>query len=99
MNDVILWLLAGSWGALLGALFFGGLWWTVEKGLDSPFAAVWFLGSFLARTATTLAGFYFLTLWGDWTNLIAGLIGFVISRSVVTRVLRRKEERHAPDLR
>ena len=37
-------------GALLGAFFFGGLWWTVQKGVASERPALWFLGSLLLRT-------------------------------------------------
>ena len=37
-------------GALLGAFFFGGLWWTVQKGVTSEQPALWFLGSLLLRT-------------------------------------------------
>ena len=45
-------------GVLLGAFFFGGLWWTVRKGLSSNRAALWFLGSLLLRMSVTLTGFY-----------------------------------------
>ena len=38
-------------GALLGVFFFGGLWWTVQKGVASERPAFWFLGSLLVRTA------------------------------------------------
>jgi F1F0 ATPase subunit 2 len=72
---------------LLGALFFGGLWWTVLKGLTSPRPALWFLGSMLLRTGITLSGFY-LVSGGDWQRLLACLAGFVIARLVVTRLTR-----------
>ena len=36
-------------GLVLGAIFFGGLWWTVRKGLSSQQPALWFLGSMLLR--------------------------------------------------
>ena len=35
MNDVLTLALALLVGALLGAFFFGGLWWTVHKGVAS----------------------------------------------------------------
>ena len=35
MNEVLLLALALSAGVLLGAVFFGGLWWTVRKGVSS----------------------------------------------------------------
>ena len=37
-------------GSMLGVLFFGGLWWTVQKGVTSDLPAFWFLGSLLLRT-------------------------------------------------
>jgi F1F0 ATPase subunit 2 len=49
MNEVSLLALALSAGLLLGAIFFGGLWWTVRKGASSEQPAFWFLGSLLLR--------------------------------------------------
>ncbi len=46
-------------GVLLGAIFFGGLWWTVRRGVSSGQVALWFLGSMLLRTCIVLAGFLF----------------------------------------
>ena len=66
-------------GMLLGAIFFGGLWWTVRKGVSSPRPALWFLGSLLLRTSIALAGFYFVS-GGHWERLLACLLGFVIAR-------------------
>ena len=34
MSDILALALALLAGALLGAFFFGGLWWTVQKGVD-----------------------------------------------------------------
>ena len=49
------------WRALvLGAVFFGGLWWTVRKGVSSTQPALWFFGSLLLRMSIVLAGFYFV---------------------------------------
>ena len=67
MNDLLALALAFVAGALLGAFFFGGLWWTVQKGVASERPAVWFLGSLLLRTAVILAGFY-LVSQGHWST-------------------------------
>jgi len=72
-------------GLGLGAIFFGGLWWTVRKGVSSTRPALWFLGSLLLRTSVTLAGFYFVGR-GHWEWLLACLLGFIIARIVVTRL-------------
>ena len=71
-------------GVALGAIFFGGLWWTVRFGISSAHPAICFLGSYLLRTAVSLAGFYFVSR-GDWRRLLACLLGFVMARLLVTR--------------
>ena len=73
---------AGIAGGALGAIFFGGLWWTVIRGVSSERPALWFFGSMLARTSIALAGFYFVG--GDnWERWLLCLLGFVLARLVV----------------
>ena len=74
-------------GVLLGAMFFGGLWWTVRKGLSSDQPAIWFLGSLLLRTGIALAGFYFIAR-GHWERLLVCVLGFVAARLMVVRLTR-----------
>ena len=74
-------------GIALGTIFFGGLWWTIRLGISSKWAAVWFLGSLLLRTATALAGFYFVSQ-GDWRKVLACLVGFLIARFLVVLLTR-----------
>ncbi len=78
-------------GMLLGAFFFGGLWWTVQviTGSDNPYLVS--IASFLVRVAVVLAGFYFL-LRADWPYLLAGLAGFIIARIILTHKLKSGEE-------
>jgi F1F0 ATPase subunit 2 len=104
MNEVLLLALALLAGMLLGAIFFGGLWWTVRKGVSSEQPAFWFLGSLLIRMSIVLAGFYFVS-GGQWERLLLCLVGFVIARLVVTRLTRSsgdnqsvpvQEARYAP---
>jgi F1F0 ATPase subunit 2 len=85
-------------GLLLGAMFYGGLWWTVRKGLASPSPALWFIGSLLLRTCITLTGFYAVA-GNDWKRLLACLLGFIMARIIVTRLTAlppAKETSHAP---
>lgn len=84
-NEILDWILVSLAGAALGAIFFGGLWWTVRKGLTSKRPALLFLGSMLLRSGITVAGFYFLT-GGELDKLLAGLLGFIIMRAVVMRL-------------
>ena len=89
---------------VLGVLFFGGLWWTVRKGVPAKRPALLFLCSMLLRAGVVIAGFYVVSD-GDWQRLLACLFGFVIARFIVTRVAGppledyaapTKEPDHAP---
>jgi F1F0 ATPase subunit 2 len=79
MNEIAILTLCLLAGAALGMIFFGGLWWTIRLGLGSKVPAIWFLGSLGLRTATALAGFYFVS-HGDWRNSLACLLGFLSAR-------------------
>lgn len=85
-------------GLLLGALFFGGLWWTVLKGVSARQPALWFGASLLLRTALVLAGFYFVS-GADWKRLLLCLLGFIAARFIVIRLTDMPVgtgENHAP---
>lgn len=77
-------------GMIVGIVFFGGLWWTVRRALSSGQAAIWFSGSFLARTAIALTGFYFAAQ-GDWRRMLGCVAGFLGARLCVVRFTRMKE--------
>lgn len=87
MPDALIWTLAAVAGSLLGAFFFGGLWWTVRRGVASQHPALWFLGSALLRMGVTVTGFYFVG-GGEWRRLLACLLGFVAARFIVIRLTR-----------
>jgi F1F0 ATPase subunit 2 len=90
MSETARILAAALAGMLLGVFFFGGLWWTVRKTLSSRQAALWFSGSFLARTAVTLIGFWFASQ-GDWRRMAGCVAGFLAARLLVIRFTRLKE--------
>ena len=87
MNETLSLVLALVTGVLLGVMFFGGLWWTVRKGVSSKRPALWFFGSLLLRISITLAGFYSVS-GGHWERLLLCLLGFVIARLIVKRLTR-----------
>lgn len=102
MNEPLTLALAGLCGGVLGALFFGGLWWTVRRGMSSKHPALWFLGSMLVRTTAVLLGFY-LASGAHWDRLLLCLLGFVVARPIVTWLSRwpgqdrsPQDARHAP---
>ena len=78
-------------GLLLGAIFFGGLWWTVRRAFSSTQPALWFVSSMFLRTGIVLAGFYFIAR-GRWESLLVCLLAFVMSRIIVTRLARLAEK-------
>jgi F1F0 ATPase subunit 2 len=91
MNEIFMMVPPLVAGMLLGAMFFGGLWWTVRKGVSSTRPALWFFGSLLLRTSLTLAGFYVVSD-GHWERLLACLLGFTLARLIVTRLTRFVEK-------
>jgi F1F0 ATPase subunit 2 len=103
MNEAVTLALAWLAGLALGALFFGGLWWTVRAGITARRPALWFLGSLLFRMGIALAGFYAVSA-GNLNRLLVCLFGFFIARSIVTRLSGAPgkspcptgAERHAP---
>ena len=87
VNETMTLFLAGCAGLFLGAIFFGGLWWTVRKGVTAKQPALWFLGSMIARMSIVLAGFYFVG-GGSWQRLLICLVGFIGARLIVVRLTR-----------
>lgn len=104
MNEIMSLVLAWGTGGLLGVYFFGGLWWTIRKGISSTQPALWFFGSMLLRMSVTLLVFYCVSD-GHAGRLLLCLIGFVMARLAVTLLTRPipenatpsgREPRHAP---
>lgn len=95
MNETLTLLLAWVAGLFLGAIFFGGLWWSVRRGVASKHPALWFLGSALVRMSVVLAGFFVIGR-EHWERLLLCLLGFVIARFLVTLITRRPVESHNP---
>jgi F1F0 ATPase subunit 2 len=87
MSEPLNLLIALLAGLVLGGMFFGGLWWTIQKAVDSRSPAIWFLGSLLLRMSVTLAGFY-LVARSQWEGLLACLLGFIVARTIVLRLTR-----------
>jgi len=100
MNEPLSLMFALIAGMMLGAMFFGGLWWTVHKGVAAKHPALWFMASMVLRTGIVVTGFYFV-LGDDWWKLLVGLFGFIVARSVSIRLTQQKSEltgvaSHAP---
>lgn len=77
-------------GVVLGLVFYGGLYWTVSRGLVSKRPALWFLFSLLARVSIVIAGFYFVSSYPLPGSLIASSLvasSLVASSSVASSSL------------
>jgi F1F0 ATPase subunit 2 len=79
--------LAACAGLMLGGIFFGGLWWTVRKGVVTKQPGLWFLGSMIVRMTVVMAGFYFVSD-GQWDRLLSSLVGFIAARTIIVRLSR-----------
>ena len=104
MNETLMMVLAWAFGAVLGVVFFGGLWWTVRKSLYSKRPALWIFGSLMLRLSIVAAGFYLFS-GHYWGRLLLCLLGFIAARFGVIRLTRpsgqdqthlAREANHAP---
>ena len=87
-------------GVFLGLLFYGGLWWTVQKGMQSSHTGIWFLVSAVVRMSLVILGFYIITD-AQLLRLLACLAGFIIARLYTTWLSQKQsicqEVDHAPE--
>jgi F1F0 ATPase subunit 2 len=74
-------------GALLGVLFYAGLWWTVSRVARFTRPGLSVMASLLVRMGAALGGFY-VVADGQWARLLLCLLGFVLSRATVTWLTR-----------
>lgn len=85
MTEILFGGLSLFWGITMGFIFFGGLWFTVKKALNSKKPAFWFLGSFVLRMALVTLGFYGLVHNGNLANGLIGLLGFIAARFIIVK--------------
>lgn len=86
MNEYLTLWLAVVMGSVLGAIYFGGLWITLNRGLKSNGLGLWLSVSFMLRTAVVLYGFYWIG-HAEWQRFAACLLGFMIMRIALARWL------------
>ena len=72
------------WGALLGLMYFGGLWLTVRRMTAVKHKAVWLLGSLAVRNMLAVIGFFPVVRQG-WQYALICLAGFILVRFVAVR--------------
>jgi F1F0 ATPase subunit 2 len=74
-------------GFVLGVFCFGGLWWTVTRGMRSINPALWLVLSSIGRLALVFGGFY-LTARNSLINALMCALGLLIARGIVLHRLR-----------
>lgn len=98
MSEILMLLLAMIAGLTLGAIFYGGLWWTVRVAVASTQSALWFSCSWVLRMSIVLGGFYIIG-HNHWQALLLCLLGFIVSRFIVnwmTRSLHEETQQQSP---
>jgi F1F0 ATPase subunit 2 len=93
MIDLIQMISSCSAGLLLGAIFFGGLWLTVQYVVHAKYPAAWMMASTVLRMLVVLAGFWAVGIaWspeGQVARLVCCVAGFLIARLFVTFRIKR----------
>lgn len=91
INEVLGLLPALLAGIALGVLFFGGLWFTVNKGLRLKRPALIFIASLVIRMTIVVLGFYYIGA-DNWQKMIVSLVGFLLARIVITRYTNKENK-------
>jgi F1F0 ATPase subunit 2 len=91
MHEFLELIFAGVVGLMLGAIFFGGLWWTVRECVVTQRSTLWLLTSWLLRMGIAVTGFYFVG-HAHWPRLVVCLLGFIVARLLVNRLIRLPDE-------
>ncbi|HOT75422.1 MAG TPA: ATP synthase subunit I [Candidatus Wallbacteria bacterium] len=92
MDNAFVLALSAFAGVALGFFFYGGLWWTIKKGVASEKPFYWFLGSLFIRSAVALSCFYLFSQYG-YERLLACLLGFFASHAGIKFILFPAEAR------
>jgi len=80
-------ILALAAGIGIGAFYFGGLLWTIQKLSEWRRPGLWVTASYFIRTAIAVFAFY-LIMGGHWQRLMMSLLGFVVIRVVLVRRMK-----------
>lgn len=72
------------WGGLLGLVYFGGLWLTVQRLATGKRQAILMAGSFIIRNAFVAIGFYPMIKQG-WEYGLICLAGLLLVRFILIR--------------
>ncbi len=88
MSDIMGLVLSAIGGLTIGAIYFGGLWWTLRKTLGTDANVALLPLSLFIRVAICLGGFYLIGA-GDPVRILACLAGFIAARFILFRLTRQ----------
>lgn len=92
INAVLL-VFAVAGGIAAGIVFFGGLWWTVQRIPNAKSPALLLLGSSVIRLLLAMVIFYaVMTVGGHMMYLIVAMVAFIAVRTVMVNVIRPRGE-------
>ncbi len=74
-------------GAILGFVYFFGLWITLKQLHQRKNPGLMMLFSLIGRLAFVLSGFYFIMRFAGWQGLLAALPGLTLVRLILKRRL------------
>ncbi|WP_340121205.1 ATP synthase subunit I [Methylobacter svalbardensis] len=74
------------WGALLGLMYFGGLWLTLRRLTEIKRQTIWVLGSLVIRNVLAVIGFFPVVKQG-WQYALICLAGFILVRFILVRCI------------
>jgi len=89
MGETLYLIISFSSGMALGAFYFLSLWKTLQKISDARNPGFLLFRSYLIRTSVVLVGFY-LIMGGHWERVVVALLGFVLMRVILTRLLGKE---------
>ena len=79
-------------GCMMGAFYFAGLWWTVQRLPHARFPGLLTLGSFCLRAGVVILGFLAAGRGGHWERVLIALLGVILIRIVLVQRVRPHRE-------
>jgi len=74
-------------GAILGFIYFFGLWLTLKRLPQQKNPGLLMLFSLMGRLVFVLSGFYFIMRFAGWQGLLAALLSLTLVRIILKRRL------------
>ncbi len=84
MNDLPGMMLAMAVGLAMGAVYFGGLWLTLQRLPTSSSPGLLMAVSYIVRLGLILVSLY-LVMDGRWERALAFMVGFTVVRIITSR--------------